>query len=211
MDFPGNSHNIGKNEKPAKEEVKKVVSGDVIQKKKSLGRRFKEVFFGGEIRGATRYISQEVLLPAVKNMVVDATSRGVERVIYGESQPPKRRTIDYTSPTNRSRISYNSPIFRDPRNRPGILPDQPPLGIGRVRQDVGDVILASREEAALVIESLGDIIDKYEVATVADLYNLVGLPSTFVDNKWGWTTLGYAQIRQSREGFLLDLPPVEQI
>jgi hypothetical protein len=56
-----------------------------------------------------------------------------------------------------------------------------------------------------------DIIDVYKVASVTDLHDLVGLPSTYVDNKWGWENLSYANVRQIREGYLLDLPPVEPI
>jgi hypothetical protein len=71
--------------------------------------------------------------------------------------------------------------------------------------------MVSREEAENVIERLGDIIDVYKVATVADLHSLCDLPSTYIDNKWGWQALNYASVRQIREGFLLDLPPAEPI
>ena len=73
------------------------------------------------------------------------------------------------------------------------------------------MILASREEAELVLERLLDIISKYEVASLADLYDLTGLPSSHVDNKWGWTYLNNTEIRQVRDGYLLDLPPLEEI
>jgi hypothetical protein len=92
-----------------------------------------------------------------------------------------------------------------------MLPDQPPYAPPRRRQDVGEIILISRDEAELVIERLTDIIDKYEVASVADLHDLVGLPTTYVDNKWGWSVLNSVGVRQIREGFLIDLPPVEPI
>lgn len=63
----------------------------------------------------------------------------------------------------------------------------------------------------MVLERLNDIIDRYEVASVADLHELVGLPTTHVDNKWGWENVRYAEVRQIREGFLLDLPPAMPI
>ena len=44
-----------------------------------------------------------------------------------------------------------------------------------------------------------------------DLYDLTGLPSAHVDNKWGWTYLTNTEIRQIRDGYLLDLPPMEEI
>lgn len=207
-EFPSNSHNVlgskkAKEEKP--EKMEKITTGVVIQKPKSLGRKFKELFVGGEGRGAARYVVGDVLLPAFKNMVVDATSKGVERLIYGDSGP--RRRMDYGRP----RISYHQPIDRGyPRGRGAILPDQPPRGPSR-RPDAGEIILVSRDEAELVLERMIDVIDKFDFVSVADLHELVGLPATYVDNKWGWQSLQYSDIRQIREGFLLNLPSPEPI
>jgi len=97
-----------------------------------------------------------------------------------------------------------------------MLPDQPPLALSypgqRIQKhETGDIILASKAEAEMVLDGLSTIISQYDVASVADLHDLVGLPTTFVDNNWGWTRIGGSNIRQIREGFLLDLPPVESI
>ena len=58
---------------------------------------------------------------------------------------------------------------------------------------------------------MNDIIDQFEVASVADLNDLVGFPTSYTDNKWGWIYLGDVQIRQVREGYLIDLPSPEPI
>lgn len=206
MDYQGNSNKDKvKKASPAKEKkVEKVVSSEVIIKKKPLSRRMKEVLFGGELKNASRYIAAEVLLPAVRNLLVDATDQGVRRLVYGENTQQRRRTNEY-----RPRVSYNNPVYRgDPREfRP---PDQPPRPVAS-RQSSNEIVLASREEAELVLERLVDILDTYEVASVADLYDLVDQPTAHVDNKWGWTYLGSTGIRQVREGFVLELPPTEPI
>ena len=208
--FPSNAHNqtgdpkTPKEEKP-KKDIQKVVSTEVVQRKTPLGRRFKNLFFGGEFKGAMKYITNDVLLPALRNMLVDTTTKGVERVVYGESYSRRRPEL------GRPRISYDrlsSPIGRDSRR--AMLPDQPPYS-SRRRQDIGEIILVSRSEAEIVVERLTDIIDKYEVVSIADLHDLVGLPTTYVDNKWGWSSMKGVDIRQIREGYLLDLPPVEPL
>lgn len=210
-DFPSNSHKLvagsplAKKETPEKEKVEKVIVTEVIQRKTPLGRRIKGIFFGGEVKGATKYIFSDVLLPALRNMVVDATSKGVERVVYGDA--PRRRYID----VGRPRVSYNQPVDRFARSRPAMLPDQPPLRQTNTRRDAGEIILITREEAELVLERLNDIIDKYDVASVADLHDLVGLPTVYTDNKWGWTSLTGSDVRQVREGYLLVLPIAEAI
>jgi len=208
MEFPSNSHNpTGKSQPKEKIEkkVEKVVSGEVTQKKKPLGVRVKSIFTGGEFRGATHYVFMDVLVPAVKNMVVDAVDVGVKRMVYGDS--PRSMQSRRQDP-RQSRTTYNSPVNRSNQAR---LPDQPPYPPTRSSRTSSDIILQTREEAELVLSTLVEIIDKYEVASVADFNTIVGLPSTYVDNNWGWSGLQYVNIRQVREGFLLDMPSVESI
>lgn len=206
MDYQGNT-NKSKTEALEEKKIEKVVTGTVIKKDKTFGHKFKEVFFGGDFRNAMRYIAADVLLPAIRNLMVDATTQGVERIVYGESSR-QRRPMWGGSQGYRSRIQYNNPVRRDR----AYLPDQSPSGGSRRgRRDTEDLILATREEADNVLERLTDILDKYGVASLADLYELTGLPSAHIHNKWGWTFLNNAEIRQVREGYLLDLPPVEEI
>lgn len=77
--------------------------------------------------------------------------------------------------------------------------------------ELGDLIFTSREEAESVLEMLGDIIDKEKVATKMELLEICGRPTQYTDQKWGWSFIGNAEIIQIREGWLLDLPPMEQI
>lgn len=207
MDFPGNSNKVTDKStlqsQPEEKKVEKVIQGGVKKRDKSLGRRFKQVIFGGDFKGAIMYVAGDVLLPAFKNMVVDATTRGMERFIYGDSSP-RRRGIE----PGRPRISYNAPVDRGYR-RPTMLPDQPPLM--QRRREASEIVLTSREDADIVAERMLDIVDKYESASIADLYELIGIPSNHTDNKWGWTNLTSLEVRQIRDGYLIDLPPVEPL
>lgn len=209
MDFPPNSHKVTEKSAPQKKqekkEITKIVSGDVVTRKKPLGQRLKNIFVGGEVKNAAVYIAVDVLVPAARNMIVDATTKGVERLIYGDS--PTRRN----SELGRSRISYNSPFDRSRVRGGAMLPDQPPHYTKRASRESSEIILSSRAESEMVLSTLSDIIEMYEVVSVADLNELVGLPSTHVDNKWGWISLRQAQIRQIREGYLLDLPPAKPL
>jgi len=210
MDFPSNSQNLvnkptqPKKKKPEKN-VEKIVSGDVIKRPVSVGKKFKGLFFGGEFRSASSYIVFEVLLPALKNMAVDATTKGIERVIYGEAAP---RRSGYES--HNSRISYNGisnrTFGRDPRERAAMLPDQPPYHRRGSGLALPEIALTSRGECEKVVAGLTEILDIYEAASVADYYDMLGLPSTSTDNDWGWTRLSFAEVRQTRYGFVIDLP-----
>lgn len=205
MDYQGNTNKDKETtDKKADKVIEKVVTVEVIQKPKPLGRKFKETFFGGDFKMSMRYVAGDVLLPALRNLIVDMTTKGMERIVFGESSY-RRRPNEY-----RPTVQYNRTPLRDPREiGRGRLPDQRPYRSSRY--EIKDIIIADRGEAELVVERLIDIIDKYEVASLADLYDLLGLATSHVDNKWGWTHLNNVEIRQIRDGYLIDLPALEEI
>lgn len=208
MDYQGNSkkQRAGAVQKPPDKKIEKVVTGAVATKPKPLGEKFKSLFLGHDVKGVLQYIAAEVLFPAARNAIVDATTKGIERAVYGEStlRPPRRGGYG-------PRTTYNSPVSRDPRSHQGYLPDQSRRHAINSKPTGRDIILSSREEADLVVERLSDIINQYDFACLADLFELVGLPSSYTDQKWGWTFLPDIEVRQVREGWLLDLPPVDPI
>jgi hypothetical protein len=210
MDYQGNP-NKDKEKKPAKQ-IEKVVTGEAVQKPKSIGRKFKDIFFGGNVKASARFVIADVILPASRDLLVDAISNGARRVVYGESMYRSRRPTDY-----RPRVQYSNPInpmYRnDPRydTRPRAnLPDQR-NPYRTERRDANDIVLESKMDADRVVESLFEIVDKYEVASLADLYDLLGWQSSHTDNKWGWTQLNNIEVRQVRDGYLIDLPPLESV
>lgn len=211
-EFPGNSNKKRQEQPPPKEkkkkderpEVKKVISGEVIEKKKTFGSKIKDVFIGGEFKSATSYIAAEVLLPAVRNMIVEATTKGIERMIYGDSTP--RRSPG----PGRPRVMYNSPVERYTPQSRGYLPGQ--SGNVRPRHGAPDIILNTYEDAEIVVESMAEMISDYGYASLSDLKNLVELPTSYTDESWGWTTIREFSIRQNRGGgFILNIPNMESL
>lgn len=220
MDFPSNSNKQATqvNAPTQEKNLTKITTGPVSKRKPTFTEKIRRVFLGGELQVTAKYVATDVLLPALKNLVVDATSKGIERVIYGESSPRRRMANQPQGP----RVSYNSPVNRGyqqqpqyQRNNPNnviMMPDQPPFGgRGRKTQVVGEIILSTRKEAEEVLERLNDLIDKFDVASVADLCEVTGLPSSYTDNSWGWVNLSFVKVRQIREGFVIDFPPAESL
>ena len=68
------------------------------------------------------------------------------------------------------------------------------------------VILETRAEAEDVIARLDELVDLYGMASVADLYDLVGISGQYTDNKYGWTDVRNASHVRVRDGYLLKLP-----
>lgn len=200
--FPSNSR------KPQEEKkIEKVTVGEVIQRKPSLGRRFRDVFGGGDAKSVGAYIFFEVFVPALKDTIADMVSQGVERMIFGEARSTSRRTGSRPS-SGLGHVAYNrystTPWKRDREERE----ERRPRTTQANKYD--DIVLATRTEAEQVIDRMFDLKNQYGQVTIGDLYELVGIEGTFTDQKWGWDDLRGAGIQRIRDGYLLDLPrPVQ--
>lgn len=209
--FPGNSHEQKRTQgEPSSQEKKerpqKVVNNQVVQRKKPLRSRLSELVFGGDGKSVAQYVVADVMLPALKDMVADAVSQGIERLIFGENKPANRRPGHRPGggPINYNRMSGNVTV-----NRPGESRVMTPRG--RASHDFGEIVLQTRAEAEEVISSMLDLLEKYGIVSVSDLYDLVGEVGTHIDEKWGWMNLSSADVRRTRDGYVLNLPRTEQL
>jgi len=201
--FPNNAKHAKKSEDEERVQGALDLQSAPVLRKKSIGRKLKDIFFGGNFKNAGQYVLAEVALPAIRNLIVDTTTKGIERVVMPDRASSRSRSTTNYGP----RVQYNNPI----RPQSVMLPHQPPFLSRNARQDFGDIILSTREECEMVLESLGDIIDKFKTASKQDLMVLLNQPTQYTDMKWGWGFLGNAEIIQVREGWLLDLPPMEPL
>jgi hypothetical protein len=211
-EFPSNSRNKAEPEKGTKK-VEKIVTGDVSRRKPPLGRRFRELFVGGDAKSVGGYVLLDILLPAIKDTVADMVSQGVERMLFGDTRSTSRRTGQRPS-GNSGYVSYNRySSASSPWNREKDRREEPRVHRARTRgsHNFDDIILATRAEAEEVIDRLFDLVSRYEQATVSDLYELVGIESNFTDEKWGWTDIRGAGVTRISSGYLLDLPRPEPL
>ena len=74
------------------------------------------------------------------------------------------------------------------------------------RKNVDNIIFDSRETAENVLEASKEIINKYGVVTIADMYDLSGLDTPYTGQKYGWVDLKEAKIIRVRQGYELVLP-----
>lgn len=186
--------------------VEQVTTSKVVRRKPSLGSRFAHLFIAGDSDSVMKYVMMDVLLPGARDMVADAVTQYVERMIFGEARSSVRRpgTSRFTGTGAPSYVSYN----RMSANKPS--PEAPRAGGLSVRarstHNFDEIIIDSRPEAMEVLDSLSSLIDQYEQATVADFYSLVGETASFTDQKWGWTNIRDADIQRVRSGYILRLP-----
>lgn len=182
-----------KKEELEKKKVEKIAKGTVKTKRKN---GFLSMFISGDMMDIKDYVIQDILIPTIKNTIEDMITNGISMLLNnGETRKGSSRRSSTSS-----RISYRSYYEREESER-----DR-----DRGRRDRGysydDVILESRAEAEEVIARLDELIDVYGMASVADLYDLVGISGQYTDNKYGWTDVRSASHVRVRDGYLLKMP-----
>lgn len=194
--FPSNSHKSRIEKEEPKKVVTKVISGNAVKKKKTFWRRMTDTLFGEDVESVSSYVVHDVLIPAAKNTLSDIVTGGIEMLLFGDRQTSRTQR----NGRGRSYVSYSNYYRGDNRN------DRQPATRNYSRHNFEEVILESRGEAEKVIGELSDLVIDYGMASVADLYDMVGISTSYTDNKYGWMNLGTARAVRVRDGYLLDLP-----
>lgn len=203
-DYPNNNVSGKTSKKPQREarerkNVQRVTKGRVIRKRKTTNA------FADSLNETLGYVMSDVIIPSIKETIVDTVVQGTERIAWGESRTKR-------SAQKRSGGSYISYNRYSSDSKAGTQQRSKPIDISRekrARHDFDDIILKSRAEANDVIDSLFELISRYGSATVADLYDLVGIKANYTDDNWGWEDIRTATTRRIRQGFILDLPRPE--
>jgi len=74
-----------------------------------------------------------------------------------------------------------------------------------------EIVISSVEDVEEVRRALKKLLDTYDQVTMGDYLELVGLASSFSDQKIGWTELGDIPIKKVQDGFVLELPEPKKL
>lgn len=194
--YKPNSHKFKEEQKESTSEkkVEKVISGTAKSKKKNEIQKFADVFISEDVNNVKSYILLDVLIPAIKKAVSDIVTNGIDMILYGESEKTKKNSTS-------SKISYRSYYDNDRKYS---------YNSSAVKRGYSydDIILDNRGEAEDVLARMDELVATYGIASVADLYDLVGITGNYTDNKYGWTDVRSATVVRTRDGYLIKLPKV---
>ena len=189
-EYKSNSHKSRQNQNDdiPEKKVEKVVSGSVKSKKKNGLQKITYVFVPEDVDDVKSYIFEDIVVPAVKDIILD-----VVRAFLGVNGTSRGRS------STSSKISYRK--YYDDRDRRDSAPTRTRTGY-----DYDDIILETRGEAEDVLERMEELIDMYQLVSVADFYDLVGVSGNYTDNKYGWTNVRNASVVRVRDGYMIKLP-----
>ena len=178
-------------ESDEKKRVEKIVTGQVKIKKRNELSKLTDIIFAEDAKSVGTYIITDVVIPSVINLLEDIFLKGSRFALRGESGRERRRDSEY--------VSYRS--YSDPRSS---TRDRTPKVNQRYSFD--KVVIDNRGEAEEVLSQMDDLIDRYGIATIADLNEALGISGEYTDNKYGWSNLRNAEVVRTRDGYMLKMP-----
>lgn len=216
-EFPNNSTKAKQaaRAQPASErpDVKKVISGEAVRRKKPLGKRLREFFISSEDpRSIFEYLMEEHILPGARDVIFDTASAGLERKLYGDSYRPRSG--------GRGRASGGQSNMFNTLTNYGAFSSGPignpnsPATSRRARQTLnfGEMVVPTKVEAEGVLDTMFEILSKFEEVTVGEFMKMLGEVPDFQAEKHGWTDLrGSRVVRAKGGGYTWSLPPTEEL
>ena len=194
-EYKPNSHKYKEETKKSSEEknITPVVKGKVTRKKNNV-RKLTDTFVNEDMHNVKSYIVFDVLIPAAKKAISDIVTNGIDMILYGETRSKHRSGtstyVSYDRFSDRDRDDRYR--YRDSRTRSGYSYD--------------DIVLETRREAEEVLRAMDEILDRYKIVSVADMYDLMNVRGDYTDNKYGWDNLRSADVVRVRDGYILKLP-----
>lgn len=182
-----------------REKAEKVISGTVIQKKPNLLKRIGRNMVADDVTNVGDFVFDQVVMPAVRNLMYDIVSQGTHRVLFGTVRGRRGVVPGYAAPVSNLKTAYNRVQAEAPAGSAMSREDQ-------ARHNFDELYLPSQADAMEVLENLISRVDRYGSASVADLYDYLGVTGGFTDQKYGWTNLSTADVRHTRRGWIFDLP-----
>lgn len=194
-EYKSNSHASKRKENVENKEIKPVINGSAKTKKKSELRKFADMFISDDVANIKNYIIYEVIIPGVKDVVMDSIS-----MLLGRDPGYRRRT----SSNNGSRTSYQR--FYDKGGN-----ERKESSVGYSRFNYNDVVFETRGDAELVLAELDELMDQYKVVSIQDLYSAAGLECPYTYNNYGWTDIRSANVIRIGDEFMIKLPKAKPL
>lgn len=194
-----------------KETLNSVVNKeDIIVQKTSLGTKFADAFISDAAKDIGNYILMDVIVPGIKDTIMNCMSM----IFYGNASGRRRSYSSYSDNTSYRAFyqseydGYGAPRRRERRDDRRKYRDE---DYGRDRIDYRNIIIRDRSSAEEIVSRLRGRIEKYGEATKSDLFELIDVSSTSVDNNWGWTNPRDIGLRRVSTGYLIDVADAEYL
>lgn len=177
-----------------------IITGEVKKKKKTFGDKVRGLFIREDAKTVSQYVFGDILIPALRNTIVDMIRNGAEMFFLGNTRGPRYYSRDDRSP----RIQYQNYYDRD-MDYQGRRPQYSREPVTPT-YSYDDITFESRADAEAVLLRLRERIYESGAVSVAFLYSLIHWKSDYTADGYGWRDLRNAQVILVRDGYWLKLP-----
>lgn len=172
--------------------TEKIVTGDVKQRKKTGLSKAANTFLPGDVDSVKSYILMDVLVPSIKRAISDIVCNGIN-MLLGEPNRNKGNSVG-------AKVSYRQ-YYQDRDDRRDYARPR-----SQAQYSYDDIVFDDRGDAEAVLERMEELLERFDVVSVADLFDMAGISCNYTDNKYGWTDLRSAHVERVRDGYIINLP-----
>lgn len=177
----------------------------IVSTKKSAGRKIADSFLSAGGDELKTYILKDLVIPGLKSWAISA----LKMAFFHEEYDPYYDRRDTGRSSYGGRHYDYSSRYRDRDDRSTRDRDRSYRDDDKI--DYRHIVVDRRIDAEKVVDILHDQIYDQGYATVADLFNLVGLEDKYTDNNWGWRRINDISIRRVASGFLINVREAEYV
>lgn len=156
------------------------------------------------------HVIHHIIIPSVLNVTEDTLKDGIDHWLHdGDGRYNNRRYSDRDRRGGVSYVPYDNMYENDRNSRP-YEPDHRDR-----RVDPNDIVYRNRQTADMVLEEMRGTIYDTGFCSILDFYEIVrkvsgggiNIPTSFADEKWGWTNLDGIHPSSSYDGkYIIRLP-----
>lgn len=194
-EYKSNSHRSKEqgHEPMEDKKIEKVVTGTVKQRKKTGLSRAASTFMPGDVDSVKSYILMDVLVPSIKRAISDIVCNGINMLLGEPTRGKGGNSIG-------AKVSYRQ-YYRDPDERRDYARPR-----AQAQYSYDDIVFDNRGDAEEVLYRMEELLERFDVVSVADLFDMAGISCNYTDNKYGWTDLRSAHVERVRDGYIINLP-----
>lgn len=179
------------------DDKKPIISSEVKRVKANPAKKFADLFIAEDVNTAKGYVLTNFVIPGIKNGILEL----LRTMFYGKGGG----SSSYSSfGSNVTRINY----WKGPNSNVSNIKANSYVGM----RDYDHIMVRSMLKANDIIDHLSDVMERYKMVTIANLYEAASdektkIPIEATDYKYGWISMrGFDIIPKGDDWYMIKTP-----
>ena len=181
----------------------KVISGNVDV---SAKKKVRDSIIAKDGKTVKEYAIFDVLIPSGKRLFYDFFSKILSMILFGDGRgtgTPGSGSWGYDYSRQYQKVSFGGYAADGSRPATGQVAARPNYS----GFEYDGFIFESRGDVERVLNQMTDMLEQYQMVSVADLYDCLGKDAPYTAENYGWRSMAGARVGLDGNGFKIVLPP----